>query len=396
MIIRRILLLMGLLWSLQTQAQSEFDSLKRNSMFDSSYQPSAKPTVVTDFVELKIQGFVQSVLYFDYNSVFDNDLFITSAIPTETKGTARFSRTHFSANQSRIAFNLKYPHTKKPLTAFIEGDFFANGDERPNFRLRHAYVNWGDWLFGQTWTNFGDVASAPNTIDLEGPNSMPASRVAQVRWTKNINRRWQLILAAEEPKPDYTPLPGAKVVNPGLPEFVLKPKYKINNGYLVASLIYKKIKYTDSAYSFSKSLYGWGLATSFYQKFEKKGTLNLFATIGKGTQGAINDFSGLGLEALPVNDSTLERVMYYGGYLAGSVIWDRRWSSTVVYSYLGLRQPTEVATAFKLSHYVSLNGIYAINKYFTTGLEGLYGIRRNHDLSRGSAFRVMWMVRLVF
>src|SRR5215213_2444704 len=46
-------------------AQTEFDSLKRNSQLDTLYQPSSKPTVATEFAELKISGFVQPALYFD-------------------------------------------------------------------------------------------------------------------------------------------------------------------------------------------------------------------------------------------------------------------------------------------------------------------------------------------
>jgi len=61
--------------STQVFSQTEFDSLKRNSNLDSSYQPSSKPTFVTDYAEVKISGFIQPAFYFDYNNIFDIDLF---------------------------------------------------------------------------------------------------------------------------------------------------------------------------------------------------------------------------------------------------------------------------------------------------------------------------------
>ena len=69
-------------FAIKGECQTEFDSLKRNSNLDTSYQPSQKATFVTEFAELKISGFVQPAFYFDNNNVFDNDLFVTSEIPT--------------------------------------------------------------------------------------------------------------------------------------------------------------------------------------------------------------------------------------------------------------------------------------------------------------------------
>jgi len=44
--------------SLPGYTQTEFDSVKRNSKLDTLYQPSSKPTFVTEFAEGKISGFI--------------------------------------------------------------------------------------------------------------------------------------------------------------------------------------------------------------------------------------------------------------------------------------------------------------------------------------------------
>jgi len=282
--------------SLPGYTQTEFDSLKRNSQLDTLYRPSSKPTFVTDFAELRISGFIQPALYFANNNVFDNDLFVTSQIPTTEITDIKFKRFHMSANQSRIAFGFKFPKAGKNISALMEGDFLSSTKGLNTFfRLRHAYLTYGEFLIGQTWTNFGDISSSPNTLDLEGPNSMPASRVAQIRWLKQLRNNLNLLLAIEEPKADYTPLDSANPVKSALPELVIKPKYAFNNGHWTNSLVYKVIVYTDKNYSFKKKLGAWGFTSSLrfelperkiYNPFGvKKRTISLFGIIGDGTQG---------------------------------------------------------------------------------------------------------------
>src|SRR5918993_4871907 len=330
-------------------AQTAFDSLKRNSNLDTSFQPSKKPTFITEFAEVKISGFIQPAIYFDNNNYLNNDIFVTSEIPTTKITDIKFRRFHLSANQSRLGFYFKFPQSEKNTTAVLESDFFSSSKGQTTyFRLRHAYVTYGEFLIGQTWTNFGDVSSSPNTLDLEGPNSMPASRVAQIRWRRQMNARWNLLLAIEEPRGDYTPLDSATVVRSTMPEMVFKPKMTIKNGHWSNSLIYKPIIYTDTAYSFKKRLGAWGFTRSLVinlpdNKFKlfdiKSRVFSAFFITGNGTQGAVNDFGGLGFEAFPKDSTTLETLSYIGGHVGLSFVFNKRWSSTYVYSYLQQEKP---------------------------------------------------------
>ncbi len=387
--------------------QTEFDSLKRNSNLDTSFQPSKKATFVTEFAELKISGFIQPAFYFDNNNVFDNDLFVTSEIPTTRITDIKFKRFHMSANQSRLSFGFKFPTAGKNTTALIEGDFLSSSKGASTFfRLRHAYLTYGELLIGQTWTNFGDVNAAPNTLDLEGPNSMPASRVAQIRWKWQIKKKLSLLFAVEEPRADYTPLDSANPVKSAFPELVIKPAYNFKNGHWTNSLIYKTIIYTDNEYSFKKKIRAWGFTSSASFTLPDKNSLNVlglkkrefsvFGIIGNGTQGAVNDFGGLGYEAFPKDSVTLDGLLYYGGYVSYSFVFRKRWSSTYVYSYLHQEKPQSTNFIFKKSHYFSANAVYAINKYFTVGTEILYGIKTNYDDTKGSALRLLCLVRLLF
>lgn len=392
--------------AIRVQAQTDFDSLKRNSNLDTLYQPSNKPTFATEFTTLKISGFLQPALYYDFNSVLNNEVFVTSEIPTEKLTDIRFNRFHMSATQSRIGFSFTFPKTGKNVSAFLESDFLSSTrGTSANLRLRHAYFTFGEFLIGQSWTNFGDVNASPNTLDLEGPNSMPASRVAQIRWRRQISKQWNLLLAIEQPKTDYTPLDSAKIVESPVPKIVVKPKLSFKNGHWSNSFLLKPIVYTNKDFSTKEKLHAWGFTSSLSLNLPdrgfrplglKKRTVNVFGIIGSGTQGDVNDFGGLGYEAFPKDESTLETLLYYGGYLSYGFVFRKRWSSTFVYSYLYQEEPTTTSAIFKHSHYLAGNATLAVNRYLTIGTELLYGIKRNHDDSNGSAVRLLSVVRLLF
>lgn len=402
---RYFLLLFFTVIALHGFGQTEFDSLKRNSMLDTTYQPSNKPTFSTEFADVKISGFVQPALYFDNNNLLNNDLFVTSEIPTTDLTDVKFRRFHLSANQSRLGFSFNFPKAKKKTTAFLEGDFLSStkGDNA-YFRLRNAYVTYGELLVGQTWTNFGDISSSPNTLDLEGPNSATGSRVPQIRWRRQFSKKWNFLAAIEEPKADYTPLDSAAVTKAAFPEIVLKSKMTFRKGHWVNSVIYKPIIYTDKDYSFKKRQAAWGVSSSLTLNLPDgqawfgitKKTLNVFGIMGAGTQGSINDFAGLGYEAFPKDSVTLQSLLYSGGYVAYSFVFKKRWSSTSVASYLYQQSPGSTDEIFRQSVYLSTNAIFAINKYFTVGSEFLFGSKENYDNSHGSAFRILCIMRLLF
>ena len=74
-----------------------------------------------------------------------------------------------SANQAGwvLLLNSLKPVTIPPL--LLKEIFIEHQGLNTYFRLRHAYLTTGEFLVGQTWTNFGDVNASPNTLDLEGP-----------------------------------------------------------------------------------------------------------------------------------------------------------------------------------------------------------------------------------
>lgn len=150
---------------------------------------------------LGIGGYVRLTTSYDFRGISDNVDFVPYDIPTPAN-PAEKSQYQMDASTSRIF--LKLVGNNKALgkfSAYIETDF--RGDHH-TLRLRQAYVSMRGFLLGQSWSTFSDLASIPPTIDFEGPNANTTLRNVQVRYTYNINKHWQIAIAAENPNPDIT------------------------------------------------------------------------------------------------------------------------------------------------------------------------------------------------
>src|SRR6202171_919814 len=138
--------------------------------------------------------------YVKLDAVFSNpsagvgtkgDLFLDpTAIPVgPTAGNNERNQIKFGARESRLFVKTNTPTALGDLNTHVEFDFYgADGNESVSnsqgLRLRHAYGTLGHLLAGQTWTNFMNPATLPDTLDFGGPVGQIFDRQAQVRWTQ--------------------------------------------------------------------------------------------------------------------------------------------------------------------------------------------------------------------
>ena len=92
---------------------------------------------------------------------------------------------------------LDFKTADKNVSGKIEVDFLGANDA---LRIRHAYFNYGQWLIGQTWSNFAIPDYMPETIDALGYVGGSVKRTPQVRYSYTIQPGSQLVVAAEDPK----------------------------------------------------------------------------------------------------------------------------------------------------------------------------------------------------
>lgn len=136
------------------------------------------------------------------NSNNDYSTFMPYMPLNGSRAAERKGQTYLHARTSRIGIEGATPSPFGMIMAKVEGDF--NNDPRTgnsavygslnniytqqatnsyNFRLRHAYVQTPNWLFGQTWSTFMDIDNTPETIDFNGPIGSTFIRQPQIRYT---------------------------------------------------------------------------------------------------------------------------------------------------------------------------------------------------------------------
>src|SRR5437899_1248867 len=153
---------------------------------------------------LRIYGFAEMNMVKEFkgdNSDQDYSTFLPYVPLNGSPEANKTGRTYLTGRTSRIGFEAATPSSYGPIGVKLEGDF--NNDPRTgnsavsgsigniftqqstnsyNFRLRHAYGQFGGLLIGQTWSTFMDVDNAPETVDFNGPIGSTFIRQPMVRY----------------------------------------------------------------------------------------------------------------------------------------------------------------------------------------------------------------------
>ncbi|TCB48274.1 carbohydrate porin [Acinetobacter terrestris] len=111
---------------------------------------------------------------------------------------AQGKRSDFTIAASRIGMDIKNLAGREDVKAKLEADFWVdNGKGDGKLRIRHAYVSFDDWLFGQTWSLMSNMETMTESIDYTQFLGVSTTRVPQVRRDFNFNAANKLQLALE-------------------------------------------------------------------------------------------------------------------------------------------------------------------------------------------------------
>ncbi|MBO6152556.1 MAG: DcaP-like protein, partial [Acinetobacter sp.] len=103
-----------------------------------------------------------------------------------------------TAKTTRIGLDFNTPVGDAKVGGKVELDFASNDNSKSeNLRIRHAYLTYNDWLFGQTTSNFLSN-HAPEMIDFSTNLGGGTARVPQVRYGFKLAPATQLFVSAEE------------------------------------------------------------------------------------------------------------------------------------------------------------------------------------------------------
>ncbi|WP_104499659.1 DcaP family trimeric outer membrane transporter [Acinetobacter indicus] len=108
-------------------------------------------------------------------------------------------RLRSTLSATRLGLDFKSPVGDQDVKGKLEVDFLG-GSNFDNLRIRHAYLNYGNWLIGQTWSNFAVPDYMPETVDALAYAGGAVKRTPQVRYTAKFSPQTNLVVAAEDPK----------------------------------------------------------------------------------------------------------------------------------------------------------------------------------------------------
>lgn len=265
--------------------------------------------------------------------------YLPSAIPVGTADEDGVD-TDFHAQWSRFWFSADTVNEGgDKFKAYIEADMFGGGNNALGgnetatntyaVSLRHAYVSWNEWLAGQTWSNFMDVAALPDTVDFVGATDGTVFvRQAQLRYTKGP---WSF--SAENPQTTITPFRniGARF-NSGdnsAPDFTARWLTKGTWGHFSVAGLLRQFK-TDSPLSGDDTATGASLSVSGRFNLGKNDDIRYAVNGGRGI-GRYLAF-GLGSDTVLDAGGNLEAIDGYGAFVAWRHAFSPKLRGNVFYS----------------------------------------------------------------
>ncbi|MDX3774043.1 DcaP family trimeric outer membrane transporter [Chromatiaceae bacterium AAb-1] len=302
------------------------------------------------------------------------DFYVPSLVPIGGDSETRFD---MHARQSRFFFTTEtLLENGKKITGRLEFDMMNtnNGaDERTTNGyspgIRHAFFSYDKWLFGQTWSNFMDVQSLPDTLDFVGNTDAAIFiRQAQVRYTNG-----NFSIALENPESTVTPFGGGTRIatdDNETPDLTVGYTLKTGFGSFRFGGLLRQIAIDNGV--FDDTVTSYGISVSGKIDFAGGDDLRFTFNTGKGLGRYIglNTVNGAVLTSVGP-DARLETIDTTGYSVAYRHLWNTHWRSSFVYSALSADNDTALTGlgVTKSTESYIANLLYQATPKFMVGVE---------------------------
>jgi len=342
--------------------------------------------IVSDFDDGKLAG-----------DSIGRDFLVPSTIPVGPgDGEVTFDA---HARQTRFHLGTRHEIGEARLGSFIEMDFLVTpgGNERVSNsyspRLRHAYVTYDNWLVGQTWNTFMDVATLPESVDFIGPaGSTSFGRQPMIRYT-----RGGLAVALENPETTITPPGGGRIETDdnSLPELAARYTWNVDWGHLQLAGMLRQLEFEDDSFGVDDTETGWGLSVSGKAMLGRDDVrFMVLGGEGLGRHVGLNFANGAAVTA----SGDLQSIGTLGAFVAYRHWWSQRWRSTAVLSWMEVDNPVRfTGTGVGESNWSGqVNLLYSPLPPLTVGVEYLTAERKLEDGRKGRLNRFQFTGKYAF
>ncbi len=355
--------------------------------------------------EVTYGGFIKLDMMFTESegevAALGRDFYVPALTPIGGSSTSRFD-SH--ARQSRFFFGTSTDlGDGEKLTGRLEFDMMtsSNGnDERTTNGyspvIRHAFVTYKNWTVGQTWSNFMDLQSLPDTLDFVGnADAAVFIRQAQIRYTSG-----NFSIALENPESTITPFGGGARITTddnATPDITLGYNMKSGNASFRVGALLREIAIDDGLYDDSVTSYG--ISVSGKVNLANKDDIRFTFNHGKGLGRyvGLNTVNGAVLTG-NTNAAELEAITTTTFSVAYRHLWNEKWRSTFMYSMLNAdNDPMLTGTGVnKTTYNYSVNALYQFNAKFMMGVEYKFANRELESGLNGDMHRIQFSAKYDF
>ncbi len=365
----------------------------------------------------RFRGFVRLAGLFNYDPIGSADSFVTNTIPVPQQSGQNFN---MSARISRFALESWTPTSfcDWNVHTFIEADFFngaaqaAGGGGNP-LRLRHAFIDFGYFRFGQQNSVFMDGTNWPSLVDFQGPNSWVNQRQPSLRMTIPLIEDVFWATSVERPFSDIT-TNGLGTAVQQVPDFATHLRYEGDRGHLQLSGLLRTIGYrptggdvtqqSGAGISGSAVLHPWAfvLGTDPVHDVDPSGlTRSRFlmqATWGRGMGRYLNDLAGQGFDGQvdPLTGSF--DLVDASGWNASYEHWfNANWLANFTYASVNVDNTAgQPGTTYDAAKYVAASVWWIPITRLSFGVEYITGKRENLNGQNADTQRLHGLVQYNF
>lgn len=328
-----------------------------------------------------------------------DDFYIPALIPTRADGSANNSEgVQFNSHAKQSRFNIG-ASTKlangETLKGFIEMDFgpgsdTSNGEKTTNrsgVDLRHAVITYGQWKFGQTWTNALNGSAIAETLDFFAlSEGMIDTRQMQVRYTSG-----PLSVSLENPE---TVVGRTQTNDSSVPDLIARYGFKGDWGNVSVAGIVRQLKYKDAGMNVDSSEAASGISFAGRIKAGGKDDIRFQLTSGKG----LGRYLGLALNADAYVDGNneLATIDQTAGNIGYRHFWNETTRSTIGYAYYKADADAAAGVYNEKSQSIHANLLFSPTPKLTLGGEYIYGKLEKSNGNTGDMNRLQFSAKYSF
>lgn len=386
------------------QAATEDHAKMQRKGFQQAGAPSVIFANARNSFSFAIGGYVSLRTEYGFESVVDDIDMVPYQIPVPSSFNSK-QQIRMDASTSRLFFRgIADSRLLGKVEIFFDADFRGGAQGSYIPRLRSGFVSFKGLTIGRDVTTFCDLEAAPTTIDFQGPNAYNFNFATQVRYEisflKDIMKAG---VALEMPRPSGTYNENFAAVPqrvPDIPLYLQVAWGKNRDSHFRASAVLRNMFLYDTAKSYTKDLFGWGVQAS--GKISIAHMIKIFfnGVYGEGVTPYIQDLTGSGLDFAPnpTDPTRIQKTPMYGWQASAqlnilpNLFVSGGYSAVTVEKKNGYYADNE----YRQGQYVFGNVFYNLTRRFTLAAEYLWGTRKNMNGEKNHANRVNVMAQYNF